>query len=87
MSIQFFTPRGPKNEIIRLPTALRKTVRWLPQIGDVFPDFSVETTEGDLNFWEWAEGLHHRDGVDHGAFRGVAGIECQTSRAQRVEPQ
>lgn len=56
MSIQFFTPRGPKNEIIRLPTALRKTVRWLPQIGDVFPDFSVETTEGDLNFWEWAEG-------------------------------
>ncbi|MFB9150895.1 redoxin domain-containing protein [Roseovarius ramblicola] len=42
--------------MIKLPTALRKTVRWLPQIGDVFPDFNVETTEGDLNFWEWAEG-------------------------------
>jgi len=56
MSIQFFTPRGPKNEMIRLPSALRKTVRRLPQIGDVFPDFSVETTMGDLNFWEWAEG-------------------------------
>lgn len=56
MSIQFFTPRGSNNEMIRLPTALRRTVRWLPQIGDVFPDFSVETTEGDLQFWDWAEG-------------------------------
>jgi len=56
MSIQFFTPRGPRNELIKLPSGLRKTVRWLPQIGDMFPDFSVETTEGDLNFWEWAEG-------------------------------
>lgn len=56
MSIQFFTPRGARNEMIRLPSALRKTVRWLPQIGDVFPDFSVETTEGDLSFWDWAEG-------------------------------
>ena len=56
MSIQFFAPRGPRNEMIRLPAALRRTVRWLPQIGDVFPDFSVETTQGDLNFWEWAEG-------------------------------
>lgn len=56
MSIQFFTPRGPRNELIKLPSALRKTVRWLPQIGDMFPDFSVETTQGDLKFWEWAEG-------------------------------
>lgn len=56
MSIQFFTPRGPRNEMIRLPAALRRTVRWLPQIGDMFPDFSVGTTQGDLNFWDWAEG-------------------------------
>ena len=56
MSIQFFTPRGPRNELIKLPSALRKTVRWLPQIGDIFPDFTVETTQGDLKFWEWAEG-------------------------------
>ncbi|MDZ7710732.1 MAG: redoxin domain-containing protein [Roseovarius sp.] len=56
MSIQFFTPRGPRNELIKLPSALRKTVRWLPQIGDNFPDFNVETTTGDVNFWEWAEG-------------------------------
>lgn len=56
MSIQFFTPRGPRNELIKLPSELRKTVRWLPQIGDIFPDFSIETTQGDLSFWEWAEG-------------------------------
>lgn len=56
MSIQFFTPRGPKNQLLKLPSALRRTVRWLPQIGDIFPDFSVETTEGELNFWEWARG-------------------------------
>lgn len=56
MSVQFFTPRGPKNEMIRLSAAQRKTVRWLPQIGDVFPDFSVTTTQGPLRFWEWAEG-------------------------------
>jgi peroxiredoxin (alkyl hydroperoxide reductase subunit C) len=30
-------------------------VRWLPQIGDLFPDFSVTTTQGPLRFWEWAE--------------------------------
>lgn len=54
MSIQFFTPRGPRNEMLRLPTAYRRTVRWLPQIGDIFPDFTVETTQGQLRFWEWA---------------------------------
>lgn len=56
MSIQLFTPRGPKNEMIRLPTSSRKTVRWLPQIGDMFPDFCVGTTQGDLRFWDWADG-------------------------------
>lgn len=56
MSIQFFTPRGPGNEVLRLPSALRRTVKWLPQIGDTFPDFTVETTHGTIRFWDWAEG-------------------------------
>ena len=56
MSIQFFAPRGADNQIVKLPSTLRRTVRWLPQIGDIFPDFNVETTEGPLNFWKWAEG-------------------------------
>lgn len=56
MTIQFFTPRGPGNEVLKLPSSLRKTVKWLPQIGDLFPDFAVETTQGTLQFWDWAEG-------------------------------
>lgn len=56
MAIQFFTPRGAHNEIIKLPTSLRRTVKWLPQIGDVVPDFTIETTQGVLRFWDWAEG-------------------------------
>lgn len=56
MSIQFFAPRGADSQIVKLPTSLRRTVKWLPQIGDVFPDFTVETTQGRVRFWEWAEG-------------------------------
>lgn len=56
MSIQFFTPRGPKNEFLKLPATYRRTVRWLPQIGDIFPDFSVETTQGPISLWDWAGG-------------------------------
>ena len=56
MSIQFFTPRGPRNEVLRLPSSLRRTVKWLPRIGDIFPDFTVETTQGVIRFWDWAEG-------------------------------
>lgn len=56
MSVQFFTPRGPGQEVIKLPSALRRRVKWLPQIGDLFPDFSVETTHGLMRFWDWADG-------------------------------
>lgn len=56
MGIQLFGPRGAENELIKLPSALRKSVRWLPQIGDIFPDFSVDTTQGKLRFWDWADG-------------------------------
>lgn len=56
MGVQLFAPRGAGNELIKLPSALRRTVRWLPQIGDIFPDFKVATTHGDLRFWDWADG-------------------------------
>lgn len=56
MSIQFFAPRGTDNEIMRLPSSYRRKVKWLPRIGDIFPNFSVESTEGRLQFWDWAEG-------------------------------
>lgn len=45
-------PKGP----IQLPRAKQRTVAWLPQLGDIFPNFTAETTSGDMRFWDWAEG-------------------------------
>lgn len=56
MSMQFFAGRGTNGERIFLPLAYRKKVKWLPQIGDIFPNFEATTTEGRLNFFDWAEG-------------------------------
>ena len=56
MPIQFFTPRGPQKELLNLPSSYRRTVRWLPRIGDIFPDFSIETTKGPIRLWDWADG-------------------------------
>lgn len=56
MGMQFFSGRGRNGETVQLPLAYRKKVKWLPQIGDIFPDFETETTDGRLRFHDWAEG-------------------------------
>lgn len=56
MSIQFFAPRGADGKMMQIPESYRRKVKWLPQIGDIFPNFNVNTTHGGLNFWDWAEG-------------------------------
>ncbi len=56
MSIQLFAGRGSRGEQIFLPLAYRKQVKWLPQIGDIFPNFQAATTEGPMRFFNWAEG-------------------------------
>lgn len=56
VSLQFFAPKGADGKSVQIPLALRRTVKWLPQIGDIFPDFVVNTTAGKLKFWDWAEG-------------------------------
>jgi peroxiredoxin (alkyl hydroperoxide reductase subunit C) len=56
MSIQIFTSRGADGRTMRLPSAYRRKVKWLPQISDIFPNFNVATTQGDIDFWSWAEG-------------------------------
>jgi peroxiredoxin (alkyl hydroperoxide reductase subunit C) len=58
MSIQFFTPRNIDGTHISVPMGYRRKVKWLPQIGDIFPNFKVATTKGELNFWDWAEGSY-----------------------------
>lgn len=55
MAFQFFTPRGADGSNMRLPSAYKRTVKWLPQIGDIFPNFVADTTHGELNFWDWSE--------------------------------
>lgn len=56
MSIQLFAGHGKKRGRIIVPPAYAKTVKWLPQIGDIFPNFEATTTEGPLRFFDWAEG-------------------------------
>ncbi|WP_235917110.1 redoxin domain-containing protein [Maritimibacter harenae] len=41
---------------MRIPQSFRRRVKWLPQIGDVFPEFHVNSTVGHLKFHDWAEG-------------------------------
>ena len=52
MGIQFFSPRGADGSNMRIPNAYRRTVKWLPKIGDIFPNFVVDTTHGEVNFWD-----------------------------------
>jgi peroxiredoxin (alkyl hydroperoxide reductase subunit C) len=56
MTIQLFAPRSWDGSIMRLPRTYRKKVRWLPEIGDIFPNFHLLTTHGPIEFWDWAEG-------------------------------
>ncbi|WP_167733385.1 peroxiredoxin [Thioclava nitratireducens] len=56
MSQQFFAPKDSTGRPIRLPVAYRRTVKWLPKIGDIFPNFRLPSTQGDIDFWPWAEG-------------------------------
>jgi len=85
MSIQFFTPRGPRNELLKLPSSYRRTVRWLPQIGDIFPDFSVETTQGPLTLWEWAGGSWVHLFSHPAAFTPVCTTELASFAAMRED--
>lgn len=56
MPLQLFAGRGTNGERIFLPLTYKRTVKWLPQIDDIFPDFEVTTTEGPMRFFDWADG-------------------------------
>lgn len=56
MNIQLFPSADRSDEEVRLPATYQRYVRWVPQIGDIFPDFTALTTSGRLRFFDWAEG-------------------------------
>lgn len=56
MSINVFSWRAKGVQRLFVPPGYRKTVKWLPQIGDIFPNFEATTTAGTLRFFDWAEG-------------------------------
>ena len=39
-----------------LPVGYRAKNRWLPHVGDIVPNFHCETTDGHLDFYDFAEG-------------------------------
>jgi len=41
---------------VEVPRGYRKVHAWTPQIGDIFPNFNVPSTQGSIAFHNWAEG-------------------------------
>lgn len=54
--MQLFAPKSYDGTPIHLPKSSKRSVRWLPQIGDIFPNFQIASTDGPIEFWSWAEG-------------------------------
>lgn len=56
MAVQFFTFHAGDRNRLFLPSGYRRSVPWVPRLGDIFPNFEAETTTGRLGFFDWAEG-------------------------------
>ncbi len=41
---------------IEIPSGYSRKVRWLPQIGDIIPNFFADTPDGPLSFHNWVNG-------------------------------
>ncbi len=47
---------SPQDTWIEVPSGYKSNRHWAPQIGDIFPNISAETTNGLIQFHNWAEG-------------------------------
>lgn len=39
-----------------VPPGYHSAARWQPHLGDIFPDFTADSTRGEIHFHRWAEG-------------------------------
>lgn len=56
MGVPLFKGVGQFRTRIVLPRGYAAQVRWRPQLGDHFPNFTANSTCGQINFHNWAEG-------------------------------
>ncbi|MCM2563840.1 redoxin domain-containing protein [Lutimaribacter sp. EGI FJ00015] len=55
--ITFSKPKPKTGESwIEIPGGYKATRKWAPQIGDIFPNFSLPSPDGTITFHNWAEG-------------------------------
>ncbi|MEM8579108.1 MAG: redoxin domain-containing protein [Pseudomonadota bacterium] len=75
---------APVHEV-RIPAGYQRQVSWMPQIGDIFPNFAAPSTQGQIDFHDWAEGhwvlmLSHpstRSGVSATEWGGIASMKAE----------
>ncbi len=69
--------------VVEVPRGYNASVRWLPRIGDIFPNFTAETTQGRISFHDWAEGQWVTLFSHPGAFTPI----CTTELASLAQAQ
>lgn len=84
MSLQFFGTRGRDGTSISLQRERRESLRWVPRIGEEFPDFTAVSSRGTLKFREWAAGSWVYFFSHPGAFTPVCTTEL-AAVANRAE--
>lgn len=75
MQRKFWAMKPDHDARIAMPHGYRRTVRWLPQIGDVVPDFEANSTRGPIKFHAWAEGSWIVLGSHPAAFTSICTTE------------
>ena len=57
MNLPLFGRRPPRNgAAIEVPAGYETHARWIPHLGDIFPNFALRHGEGEFHFHDWAEG-------------------------------
>ncbi|MGF6859487.1 alkyl hydroperoxide reductase subunit AhpC [Rhodobacteraceae bacterium MBR-64] len=57
MKLHLFGNHSPDGQTeIVVPTGYRSVQRWHPHLGDIFPDFTAQSSIGTIDFHQWAEG-------------------------------